>query len=122
MNDIRLSPTEDTPEVLFTSSSTTQHVKGRSMPEDAFAFYGPLIDWLSSDAVPSGSVFEFHFEYLNTASTKQVMALLKAIDARTPQLGLRIVWAYDEGDRGMLKTGQLLGKLLQHPMEFSERG
>jgi len=122
MSNLKLSATEDTPEVNLTTEGTAHYIKGRSMPEDAFAFYQPLIDWVSAAMMPPNSTFEFYFEYLNTASTKQVMALLKAIDAHAAMGGHTIIWSYDEGDRGMLKTGQLLGKLLQHPMEFSERG
>jgi len=92
------------------------------MPEDSHGFYAPIIGWVDGlrTDVSTGFSFEFHFEYLNTSSTKQVLQLLQAIDSQIGNLNHRITWMYDEGDRGMLKTGMLLQKLLKHPIEFRE--
>ena len=76
-NDIRIAATEDTPEVLLDDKVGAFKISGRSLPEDAFWFYNPIVEWLVEYSKSPLDKTEFHFnlEYFNTASAKQVFKI-----------------------------------------------
>ena len=85
MKPIILAQTEDTPKVIFDSEKEIFEISGRSMPEDTAKFYHPLIEWiLEYNKNPKEvSNFVFHFEFMSTSTTKQMMKIFYAIEQLT---------------------------------------
>ncbi len=122
MKPIHLEPTEDTPKVLFDNTTGTFEISGKSYPEDSNEFYEPLLKWLTEycKAPQEQNNFVFHFEFLSTSSTKQIMQVFKIIDQLHKLKTVTINWNWDKGDLNMRKTGQLLYQAVAFNMTFNE--
>lgn len=119
-DEIRISATEDTPEVVLNDKEGTFKISGRSLPEDAFWFYNPIVEWLSGYSKTPLSTTEFHFklEYFNTASAKQIFKIANILSDISKSNPVKIKWHYDEGDRDMLASGERFSKLCGMPFEL----
>jgi len=120
---LELKAQPDTPYVLFDRATGTFQMKGRSMPEDAAAFYEPIFSWLdeyATEPLPE-TFFEFELEYFNSSSLKQVLHLLLELE----KLGSKgskvtILWRYHAYDEIMEMKGQELASLIDVPFKFAE--
>ncbi|MCE3229588.1 MAG: hypothetical protein K0S32_4139 [Bacteroidetes bacterium] len=120
MNDLKIEGTEDSPTVNLSKTSGEILISGRSLPEDAFSFYAPVMEWLG-DYVKSpntDTVFNFKLEYFNTASAKQIFKIVGMANDLAKGSKVTIKWFYDEGDRDMLSSGERFSKLTQLPFEY----
>lgn len=119
-DEIRISATEDTPEVVLSDKEGTFKISGRSLPEDAFWFYNPIVEWLSGYSKTPLSNTEFHFklEYFNTASAKQIFKIANILSNISKSNPVKIKWHYDEGDRDMQASGERFSKLCGMPFEL----
>lgn len=113
MNGLKLEATEDLPEVSFDDYKGLFQISKRSLPENAILFYEPLIVYISEyiKNPKDKTTVVFHFDYISTSSTKQIMKIILLFDelAKTKQVELN--WNYDMGDTDMLQTGNRLEKL-----------
>lgn len=117
MEKLHISPTEDTPEVVFDKSSGEFVLSGRSLPEDAASFYEPILSWLSTyseDPNPS-TKFEMKLEYFNTASSKLLLDVLSTLEDIN---GAKVVWYYFEDDEDMEEAGEEFSELVDVDFEF----
>lgn len=112
-NEIRIPATEDTPEVILNEEAGTFKISGRSLPEDAFWFYNPIVEWLANYAKYPLENTEFHFnlEYFNTASAKQIFKIANILSGVSKIKSVSIKWHYDEGDKDMISSGERFSKL-----------
>jgi hypothetical protein len=96
--------------------------KGRSIPENAFDFYKPVIDWIDlySKNPNAISLFEFRFDHLNTHSTQQIMKILQRLDKFPGDSKVKIEWFYNKDDTDMLEIGNRLKEILGVDLKFVE--
>lgn len=121
MNDeLRIEATEDSPAVVFERKSGNLKISGRSLPEDAFAFYAPVIDWIVQYCgEPSlQTSMTFNLEYFNTASSKQIFKIATLFCELSKNYKVNIRWHYDEGDKDMCDSGERFSKLSGIPFEL----
>lgn len=117
---LKIEGTEDSPLVELNGEKGEISISGRSLPEDAFSFYAPVMDWIC-DYVKSPkpeSVFIFRLEYFNTASAKQIFKIVGLANDLAKKGKVTVKWYYDEGDRDMLSSGERFSKLTQLPFEY----
>jgi hypothetical protein len=110
MESILIDATHSTPAVNFNSDGRLM-IEGRSLPEDVNKFYQPILEWivkLMSESVK----LDINLEYLNSASSKKLLELLKMLDANSRIKSLIINWHYEEGDDDSLETGQIFEEVL----------
>jgi hypothetical protein len=110
MKTINTDATSSTPEITYGEGDKLV-IKGRSLPEDVTTFYKPLIDWAVALQVNSLTV-DINLEYMNSASSKKVLDLLKVLDANNHIKELTVNWFYEEGDEDALENGQIYEELL----------
>jgi len=122
MKNILLEPTTCTPEVRFAADGRLL-IEGRSLPENVSRFYDPLIAWvkmLSAEVVK----MDLNLEYLNSASSKKLLEMLRAIDRNSDVKELIINWHYEADDEDALESGQIFEDLLDKAVfryhEYSE--
>ena len=125
MAKLDIESTEDTPRVIFDPEGNHFEISGRSLPEDAPSFYGPILDWLdeyySGSPLPSTS-FDFKLEYFNTASSKLVLdVLMKLEEHHTAGSATIVKWYYDEDDEDMQEAGEEFADLVEVPFEHVEQ-
>ncbi len=112
----------DRPEVELNPIENKFLIKGRSIPENAYDFYQPVIDWLDGyiKSPNSLTVFEFRFEHLNTHSTQQIMKILQRLKKLAEKSKTKIKWYYYNDDTDMLELGSRLKELLGVELTFIE--
>lgn len=122
MNPLIIQATEDTPEVIFDPSQNIFKLSRISVPEDAYEFYHPIIQWIknySNDAQPE-TLIEFDLEYVNSASAKQLIQLLLALEDLNKKQKIKIKWYYEAIDEDMQMLGKRFKNLADIEFEFIE--
>ena len=119
-DELLIKATEDTPEINFSRITGVLQISGRSLPEDAFSFYEPVQNWLSSYVLtfPEQTNAHFKLEYFNTASAKQIFKILQTLCQLSKQKPVKVTWHYDDGDKDMMASGQRFSKLCGIEMTF----
>lgn len=110
MISINSKATATFPEVVFMKSGKLL-IKGRSIPANVRDYYQPLIDWASELKI-SNLIVDLELEYMNSASAKKLLYMLKILDINHDVEKLTVRWHYEEGDEESLITGQIFEKLL----------
>jgi hypothetical protein len=117
MDSFIIAPTEDSPSIIF--DTTTNHfvVSGSSRPENAKTFYTPVMDWLTtyleSRDLPkqnkdeeSKLIFTFRLEYFNSATAKCIVDIMFILKRFVEQgFFIKIEWFCDQRDEDMLEMG-----------------
>ena len=117
--------------MIFKGSSVTPFVRlttsgemtfeGRCIPENPQELFDRFISWFNEYAVSPAekTVLTFRFEYINSASVKNVLYLLKTLMQLLGNASELIVrWVYEEDDEIILKAGESLQMLVKIPFEF----
>jgi hypothetical protein len=95
MEALIIEQTPDSPQVVLDVENNQFLLRGRSIMADAESFYLPILKWLNTyrkNPLPA-SKFVFDLEYLNTASSKFLLALISLIE-NTPDT--EIDWHFRE--------------------------
>lgn len=122
MKVLKLEATEDTPFVFFDGQNGVFEISKRSLPENAIVFYEQLIIFINDyKTLPANETkINFHFDYLNTSSIKQIMKVILLFDQLAKSSQVYVTWCYDNGDIDMLQTGQRFEKLTSLKFNFKE--
>jgi hypothetical protein len=118
---IRIEPTKVTPEVLFLEGHL--EIRGRSISENSTDFYRPLEEWVASyvEQTELRTRVIFSFEFINTASTKWVYAIVKRLALyRNVRDMVSIEWYYEKGDDDQYELGQIIHSFIDCPFIFYE--
>ncbi|MBI4930633.1 MAG: DUF1987 domain-containing protein [Bacteroidetes bacterium] len=121
MNPLIIEAEDDiTPAVTLDSSKNVLEISGWSHPEDAIAFYTPVLEWLNQyEKAPNAQTeFHFRFQYYNTASAKQIFRLISSLEDVAQKSKVKIHWHYDSEDTDMLSSGERFSKMSTVPFEF----
>lgn len=121
MEPLKIEPTHKTPKVYLDPQENVFELSGRSIPEDSVGFYKHVLDWIDEygKAPNANTEFKFELEYFNTSSSKNILELLKKLEAIHENGNkLKIIWYYDEDDEDMEETGEDYKALLTVPLEL----
>ena len=119
-DELKIKATEDSPAIVFERKSGDLTISGRSLPEDAFSFYAPVIDWIVNYCnEPSlQTTVHFNLEYFNTASSKQIFKIATLLRDLSKKHKVQVKWHYDDGDKDMCDSGGRFSKLSGIPFEL----
>jgi hypothetical protein len=119
MNILYLEATQDTPKVMLNHRDGIFEISGRSIFDDAEAFYNPVIDWLTKYAQsPNPStVFSFQLKYFNSSSSKLIYNILYVLKEIK---GAQIEWCYHKDDDDILEAGQELEEEMEVKFKYKE--
>jgi hypothetical protein len=118
MEDLIIEGTNNTPYIHFKPNGEL-NMEGRSLPEDSARFFAPVFDWTNA-LTAENVVLNVKLEYLNTASSKQLLSLLKIITENPSVKKTEINWYYEEGDLDGLETGEHYATIIKAPFKFIE--
>ncbi len=111
MQNLAIAATDSTPEVHFDFDAGQFALRGESWPENAAAFYRPLLTALESwQPQQSGQVVvNIALRYFNSSSTKMLFSLFDLFN-QLAQNGQRVAlnWFFDEEDDVSEEFGQEL--------------
>jgi hypothetical protein len=110
MEDLLIEPTAKTPLIDFSLSGKLA-IAGSSFPENAKEFFDPVIDWASKLQSENISL-DLILEYMNTASAKKILELLRKLESNLRLQNINVNWYYDKEDDDSLEAGQILADTL----------
>jgi len=121
INGLYIKGTSKTPDVDF--SSGVIQLSGRSIPEDAVAFYQPLIRWVEAYIQNPEKLTKVNFriEYINSGSNRFIYSILKLFDeCHRKGHNVAITWYYEEDDDTIRSLGKDFQSLLKVPIQLVE--
>jgi hypothetical protein len=113
-NSLHIAATDDTPEVKFSLDSGKSSILGRSLPENAYEFYRPIITWLNSNIhhIKHKNELELSFDYFNSSSSRYLFEMLNILERSPNRRLITIRWKVEKGDELMFEKAQELSSLL----------
>jgi len=101
MQDLVIHGTGKTPSVEFNVTGVLK-IEGRSIPENSYEFYLPIINWVEAlkvNLIPQITL-TVKLEYINTSSSILILDIFKILDEifLSKKSEVEIVWLYDFDD------------------------
>lgn len=109
------------PTLDFNADTGIFEIKGRSLPEHAFEFFKPVLDWLDeySKQHKPVTVLNVSLEYFNTSSSKMILEIFKKLNDLSKQgMKLEINWFYEDDDPDMLEQGETIRDIIKVPVNI----
>lgn len=110
MDNLRIDPSSDTPEIFFDFENNCLNIKGYSYPENASKFYDPVFSWLENYMNQSGDkaiTANLEIVYFNSSSTKILMDFFDLLEeAAEDGRAVMVNWIYDEENENALEAGE----------------
>ena len=113
--------TKSTPSIIVDKG--VFEIKGRSIPEDAFDFFSPLLHEVHAYMQDPAEKTElrFHLEYINSGSKKYITNYLARFnDFFLEGNDVVVYWHYDYDDESMQELGNDLRSMIQMPFHVIE--
>jgi len=109
MEVIKITGTDDTPNVILDTGKGVFEFSGRSLPEDVISFYGPVLQSIEEyiQSPKEKTEINIKLDYFNTASSKVILDILIYFETIAKQ-GKEVVvhWYYQEEDEDMEEAGE----------------
>ncbi len=119
MEELNFPGTKNTPEIVYDRANSRYTVIGISIPENANAFYGPVIE-RTAKVLPDmadGTVFHFRLPYFNSSSLKALYMLLSEVKkALENGKSFIIEWCVEEDDEFMTEAAETFSEMLGVPL------
>jgi len=118
LSSLILSASEDTPEVLFSAEEGMLRIDGRSLPENAYNFYHPLIEWtrVYCKLFNQPTSIELNLDYFNSSSGRYLFEILTIVELESKdRTKFSILWKVEKDDELMIEKGEELKSLLDLP-------
>ena len=121
VNSLFIKGTTKTPHIEFKPGIL--QLSGRSIPEDAVAFFQPVLKWAEDylDNPEPLTRVNFKMEYINSGSNRFIFALFKMLDeSYTHGHNIVINWYYEEDDDTIKNLGRDFQALVKLPFKMVE--
>jgi hypothetical protein len=114
-----VNETKTTPFVLIDSGEIT--IKGRSIPEDSFEFYEPVLQACKSyiEKPAKHTSVTVHLEYINSGSKKYLTNIFNILEkSYLDGHGYDITWIHDIDDEALFDLGNDLKGIIKIPISI----
>jgi hypothetical protein len=119
---LHIERTEDTPEVLFDPGAGLFSLVGRSLPENAYNFFKPLIDFTKQYVTSQNGKstnLTFKLDYFNSSSGRFIFEMLTIFEeSYKKHQQVKVKWLVEKDDELMIEKGEELKSLLDMPFEI----
>lgn len=119
---ILIDKTTDCPYVNFSEQGLLE-IEGRSITEDVFSFWQPLVDWIEQyiKAPAEFTKVIIFLEYTNSSSNKYLSEIMKLLDTCVLDGNkVEVIWKYEEDDESILILGEDLDSLVSMSLKFEK--
>lgn len=122
MKNFKIESTSKTPKIDFNLDSGELLMSGISVPENAVAFYTPVLEWLVNYVTnpKNKTILSLKLSYLNTSSLQFLYDALKELDVISAPDSVVINWYYSEDDEDMKETGEDFKEVTSSEFNFIE--
>lgn len=122
METLFIKSTQKSPCVVFNPEDNHYEISGRSLPENVFDTYKPVLEWIDrniADIKDRPIVLNIRLDYINTASLKMIGMVVSRFDMFYKSGGdSEIHWYYADDDDDMKSEGELFAKLTSMPIKL----
>ncbi len=121
MENFYIVEAEDNPSIFCDEEEGLIEIEGRSLPENAEAFYNPLIEWVKKyiENPKPETTISLGFDYLNSSSSKKILEILMLLKKILPEHKLKILWKYRSYDEDMYEEGIDFEKMTKLDFTFN---
>ncbi len=111
MDKLVLEATHSSPYLSFDEEAGLLEIRGKSYPENAAKFYGPVLEWLrnylASVDSETTTVVNMEIIYLNSSSSKAFLNLFEALEGAAKE-GRKVIvnWLYHGENETALECGE----------------
>jgi len=100
MDNLLLEQSDNSPKVIMDRDRAFIEFEGKSYPENTFAFYRPITEWLKryfkhGNDENKSITMNFKLTYFNSATTQIIFEILDIIEDSEVK-NIEIYWFYDE--------------------------
>ncbi|MBU0764612.1 MAG: DUF1987 domain-containing protein [Bacteroidetes bacterium] len=123
MERLFIAGTRETPEVHLDAEKQIFSISGKSIPEDAFAFFHPVHNWINEYITCPNQITELDVKmvYFNTASSKQLIKIFLSLEKINLLNKDAVVnWHYPHDEPSMMATGKRYSELMNVKFKFVE--
>jgi len=122
LDALKIDGTQDSPNVILDPENNDFQFTGMSLPENATAFYDPIMDWLNNYAVAPNQETKvvIKLDYFNTASSKILLNIFLILEEMNKS-GIKVLvsWHYREEDEEMKEAGEEFKDMMEVPFELT---
>ncbi len=114
-----VAETKTTPYIKIENGIIT--IKGRSIPEDSFQFYDPVMKACDEYILdpPKQTEINVHLDYVNSGSKKYLTNILTVLESSYLKgFNYKITWRFDADDEAMYDLGIDLKSIIKIPIEI----
>ncbi len=114
MESLFIESTEDTPKVNLNGDTGIFLIAERSLPENAFEFFQPIIKWLNeyAEKPKEETIVNFKLDYFTTSSAKQIIKIFLSLEEISNSGKVIVNWYYKKEDVDMYAIGLKYSKLV----------
>lgn len=109
MQDLHIAAERDKPEIDFSFSRNHLLIRGESFPENALAFYGPVVSALMEylgQTKDAQITVDIELRYFNSSSTKILLNIFRMLDqASAGGNTVTLNWRHDPEDDTIAEFG-----------------
>lgn len=115
LSELHIAATEETPEVYLNAEGNPSFIAGRSLPENAYEFYRPVLEWIREHAANAKNPMqlELRFDYFNSSSGRFLFEILSVLENSGNKGNYTIIWTIEPDDDLMLEKGEELKSLIE---------
>lgn len=110
MDTLIIRKKSETPEVILDKKRGVFSFEGRSLPENPFTFYTPVLEWVDSYVANPNKRTELNFSmsYFNTSSSKILLDIMKRFECIIEKNNELIInWICSPEDEDMIESGEI---------------
>ena len=123
MKVFQCKATETTPLVSFNPENGELTIEGNAIPDDAEAFFLPILTWLEEyiKTTHSKTTLNLKLHYFNVSSSKRILFIFYKLNELV-KLNKSVVvnWYYVEDEDEMFEVGQDFAFMVNIPFHFIE--
>lgn len=109
MQNLEIEETKFTPKIQLLQNARLISFKGKSYPENTFAFYQPVIVWIKKyfENIKEETTVEFDVPYFNSSSSKLFFDIFDMLEeAVLDECNIVINWYYDKENEIAKEAGE----------------
>lgn len=114
MNDLDIAQTNSTPAIAADRAAGTLTMRGDSYPENSFALFQPVLDWVQAYLAETDRALHVDLEllYINTSSVRALMDILDMLEEayQHERRDVSVTWYYAQDN----------GRVAELAAEFKE--